>query len=306
MNSSVLRIYVVILFVLFSTQLALSAEDESPPSNFITWEDLRVNFTNLSNGEKHNTVIVVAKDGTGDSRTIQGAVNMVPDHNTKRVKIVILPGIYRERVHIPSHKPYVSFIGIQPSQTVITFNAKASDKDANGNQLNTGRTATVEVESDYFCATGITFQNTVVAESKGKGMQAVALKITGDKAVFFNANFLGGQDTLYDSEGSHYFYRCFIEGRVDFIFGKARSLYEGKYIWEELGVHIQEQSTFTVVWTISSNQKDGMTLDTQKEERRFGSGNTAVEVEDPIHQDGYRGQSYSPMRKQGLFWIKII
>lgn len=57
-------------------------------------------------------------------------------------------------------------------------------------------------------------------------MQAVALRIGGDKAMFFKVRILGTQDTLLDDIGSHYFYQCYIQGTVDFIFGRARSLYQ--------------------------------------------------------------------------------
>lgn len=35
---------------------------------------------------------------------------------------------------------------------MITWNAKASDKDGHGKEIGTFKTATVNVESDYFCA----------------------------------------------------------------------------------------------------------------------------------------------------------
>ncbi|KAI3965170.1 hypothetical protein MKX01_027661 [Papaver californicum] len=229
-----LSIFGAIFFVVFITCQLSSVSGVYDHKNFITWNDCTLNLIESgsylnNNGGKNNTetaVIIVAKDGTGDSVTLQGAIDIVPASNTHRVKIFILPGIYREKVLIPENKPYISLIGIEPNQTVITWNAKASDKDDHGQELGTFKTATVDVESDYFCANGVTFQNTVIAKPKVKGMQGVALKITGDKAVFYNVRFLGYQDTLYDHRGTHYFYKCFIEGAIDFIFGNARSLYE--------------------------------------------------------------------------------
>lgn len=63
---------------------------------------------------------------------------------------------------VPITKPFISFIGNQnrTSETVITWNNKASDKDSDGFELGTYRTATVAIEADYFCATGITFEVT--------------------------------------------------------------------------------------------------------------------------------------------------
>lgn len=60
-------------------------------------------------------------------------------------------------------------------------------------------------------------------------MQAVAMNINGDRAVFYKCRFLGSQDTLLDDIGLHYFYQCYIEGMIDFICGNARSLYQVHY-----------------------------------------------------------------------------
>ena len=57
-------------------------------------------------------------------------------------------------------------------------------------------------------------------------MQAVALRIAGDKVVLYRVRILGTQDTLLDESGSHYLYQCYIQGSVDFIFGNSRSLYK--------------------------------------------------------------------------------
>lgn len=66
----------------------------------------------------------------------------------------------RERVTVPSSKPYISFIGTenQASNTVITWNNKASDKNSNGVELGTFGSATITIYSDYFCASQITFE----------------------------------------------------------------------------------------------------------------------------------------------------
>lgn len=69
-------------------------------------------------------------------------------------------------------------------------------------------------------------QNTVVAKPGEYGMQGVALRIAGHKAMFYKVRFVGAQDTLLDDTGTHYFYQCHIQGTVDFIFGHATSLYQ--------------------------------------------------------------------------------
>ncbi|KAL0646567.1 hypothetical protein Bca4012_044858 [Brassica carinata] len=232
-----------------SSRLLQSDDKGNELKNYISWEDLRVveevgrerrsssvkvKDNNLVNQESNmatvnaSRVIVVDKRGRGDSVTVQGAVDMVPNSNSQRVKILILPGVYREKVIVPRTKPYISFIGNESyaEYTVITWSDKSSDPYSNGTELGTYRTATVAIDSDFFCATAITFENTVVAEAGEEGKQAAALRVTGDKAMFYKVRVLGSQDTLNDATGSHYFFQCHIQGSVDFIFGNAKSLYQ--------------------------------------------------------------------------------
>ncbi|CAA6657305.1 unnamed protein product [Spirodela intermedia] len=181
-------------------------------------------FSGSSEGDKGLRVIVVSGEGGGDSRTVQGAVDLVSPGNQERVKIVILPA---EKVVVPITKPYISFIGNESSETVISWHTRASDRDTGGQVIGTLGSATVAVESDYFCARGITFENTAPGAYPGaEGMQAVALRVSGDKAMFFRCRVLGSQDTLFDQWGRHYFFDTYIQGSIDFIFGSAKSLYQ--------------------------------------------------------------------------------
>ncbi|KAH7428013.1 hypothetical protein KP509_10G071400 [Ceratopteris richardii] len=102
----------------------------------------------------------------------------------------------------------------------------ASTKGPDGKELGTFNSASVAINGDHFTARDITFRNTAPPPPGGAvGRQAVALRISGDMAAFFNVNFYGAQDTLYDHKGRHYFYKCYIEGSIDFIFGNGRSFY---------------------------------------------------------------------------------
>lgn len=67
------------------------------------------------------------------------------------------------------------------------------------------------------------FQNLVDKDADKR--QAVALRVDGDKAVFYRVKLVGEQDTLLDSTGIHYFYRSYIQGSVDFICSNAKSLF---------------------------------------------------------------------------------
>ena len=78
----------VVTTFLCGFQVGLSEIDEVYGKNFISWNDMKVD-------EHESGVIVVDKNGGGDSVTVQGAIDMVPENNKQRVKIYILPGIYR-------------------------------------------------------------------------------------------------------------------------------------------------------------------------------------------------------------------
>ena len=55
--------------------------------------------------------------------------------------------------------------------------------------------------------------------------QAITLRVDGDKVVFYGVRLVGEQDTLIDNTRINYFYRSYIQGSVDFIFGNAKSLF---------------------------------------------------------------------------------
>ncbi|KQK15306.1 pectinesterase QRT1 [Brachypodium distachyon] len=231
-----------LMITLLFAPVAVSGE------GFITWEDLAIPAMSAAGGARRGlpagahwpgstaaaagpeteTTIVVSQDGTGHSRTVQGAVDMVPAGNARRVKILIRPGVYREKVTVPITKPFVSLIGMGTGRTVITWNSRASDMDTTGHQVGTFYSASVAVEADYFCASHLTFENSAPAAPPGAvGQQAVALRLSGDKTMLYRCRILGAQDTLFDNIGRHYLYDCDIQGSIDFIFGNARSLYQG-------------------------------------------------------------------------------
>jgi len=186
--------------------------------------------------------LYVAADGTGDYYSIQRAIDVAPE---KGAVISIAPGTYHESLTI--NKPNLTLRSAYPdaARTVIVF-----DKSA-GTAGGTFNSATVNVLSDDFLAENLTFQNNFNATHPQlpKGAQALALLVTGDRAVFRNDRFLGNQDTLYagskncnPSGGSacnparQYFSNCYIEGSVDFIFGN------GKAFFDHCEIHSNRQS----------------------------------------------------------------
>ncbi|BBN07119.1 pectinesterase [Marchantia polymorpha subsp. ruderalis] len=171
------------------------------------------------------TVINVRLDGSGDYTTVQEAVDAVPTSNKERVTIRIFSGIYLEKVYIPSNKPYITFKGYGLTTPVISWNDNATTAGS------TWATSTVAIDAKNFIARRISFKNTAPPPAAGaSGGQAIALRISGDKAAFYNCEFWGAQDTLCDMQGRHYFKSCFIQGSIDFIFGNGQSIYTGCHI----------------------------------------------------------------------------
>lgn len=168
--------------------------------------------------------IVVAKDGSGDYKTIQGAVNSTRDLGPAEVVIHIKNGVYHEKLEIPSWKHKLKLVGEDRKKTVITNNDYSGKIDSlTGKKLSTFTSGTLTVEGDDITLKNLTVKN----ESCGEG-QAVALHVEGDRFVAEDCDILGCQDTLYtDSEGSRQFYKnCYIEGTTDFIFGEATAVFK--------------------------------------------------------------------------------
>ncbi|CAK9876876.1 unnamed protein product [Sphagnum jensenii] len=201
-------------------------------------------------------IIVVSTDGSGNFTTIQAAIDSIPFRNKQPVEINIKEGFYREKILIPKTKNHITMIGITDNdETVIAWNSTASDVIYGGQKLQTINSATVAVEADYFIARNITFMNTAQAPRPGAvGGQAVALRISGDKAAFYGCRFLGHQDTLYDHKGRHFFKNCYIEGTVDFVFGNGRSFYED--------VELHSDPNYGIPGSITAQKRDEMTIET--------------------------------------------
>lgn len=166
--------------------------------------------------------VVVAQDGSGAYRTVQAAINAAPTGRTAVFTIFIKNGKYREKVTIPSNKPFLQFIGESVANTVLTWN------DANTPSF-PGNSSSFIINASDISALNITFEN-----SYGDAPQALAMYITGDRVAFKNCRFLGGQDTMQlNSQAGNrsYFKECYIDGVVDFIFGAGRGVFENCIIY---------------------------------------------------------------------------
>jgi pectin methylesterase-like acyl-CoA thioesterase len=173
----------------------------------------------------------VAADGTGDYSTIERALDVAPADGAV---ILVSPGNYREVLTVDKPNIRMRGAGADASQTIVVNNRNAGE---NGGTLHS---ATVNVAADNFVAENITFENDFnrTHPQLSQGSQALALMVTGDRAVFRNVRLLGNQDTVYAgnrgcAQGSlpcassrQYFADCYIAGNVDFIFGDSKAVFD--------------------------------------------------------------------------------
>jgi len=171
--------------------------------------------------------LVVAQDGTGDTASVQAAVDAVPANNAEPVEIFIRNGVYKEVVTIPANKPFITMIGESAEGTVLTYDNYSGKERPTGGTYGTSGSASMFVNGTDFTAKHLTIENSFDESSVTvSNKQAVALNVRGERHKFIGVRFIGNQDTLLTNGGTQYFYQCYIEGDVDFIFGGSRAVFE--------------------------------------------------------------------------------
>ena len=189
--------------------------------------------------------ITVAQDGSGDYKTVQAALNAVPEGNDKRVTIYIKRGTYKEVIIVDATKNFIQLSGEDKMTTILTYNNHAGTVMPNGDTLNTWTCASFFVYGNDFSATNVTFENNAGFTAG----QAVALRVEGNRASFINCRMIGNQDVLFLSGSGvkHYFRDCYIEGTTDFIFGAATAVFENCHIHSRKNSHVTAASTNSII-----------------------------------------------------------
>jgi pectinesterase len=179
--------------------------------------------------------VVVSKDGTGDFRTIQGAINSLADSSSQMRMIFIKNGVYAEKIYIEKHNIILqgeSREGVIITQAIARDEWRCSHNDDWG-------VATINVDAD-----DITFKNLTVKNSFGfdwkvettincpqdtvtkqkkltKSSHQMALRtMNATRLKAINCHFIAfGGDTVSPwnvENGMFYFRDCVMEGGVDF------------------------------------------------------------------------------------------
>ena len=185
--------------------------------------------------QERQDTIVVSRDGTGNFRTLQEAIESARAFMDYTVTIYVRNGVYKEKVIVPSWVENIDIIGEDRDKTIITY-----DDHANINKMGTFRTYTVKVEGS-----DITFKNLTIENNAAQLGQAVALHTEGDRLKFINCRILGNQDTIYTGAKFTrlYFKDCYIDGTTDFIFGPSTALFENCIIHSKRNSYVTAAST---------------------------------------------------------------
>ena len=192
--------------------------------------------------------IVVARDGTGQFRTITDAIEVCRAFMDYHKVIYIKKGTYKEKLTIPQWVQNIELCGESRDETIITYDDHANiledisplTSHLSPRKIGTFRTFTVRVDANH-----ITFKNLTIENNAAKLGQAVALHTQGDCLTFTNCRFLGNQDTVYTGmEGTRLFFdHCYIEGTTDFIFGPSTAWFE------QCTIHCKANSYITAAST---------------------------------------------------------
>ncbi len=185
--------------------------------------------------------IVVARDGTGQFRNIDEAIEVCRAFMDYHKVIYVKKGHYKEKLIIPSWLDHIEIVGEDVNSTVITFDDHANiRREGTEKGMGTFRTYTVKIEGN-----DITLKNITVENNSARLGQAVALHTEGDRLRFIGCRFLGHQDTIYTGKANTrlYFQDCYIEGTTDFIFGPSTAWFERCEIHSKANSYVTAAST---------------------------------------------------------------
>jgi pectinesterase inhibitor-like protein len=184
--------------------------------------------------------VTVAKDGTGDFKNISAALDAMPRNYSGRYVIYIKEGVYDETVNVTNGMSNITMYGDGAKKSIITGSKNVADGVRMWRTASLGehtsfltahrcnkflakhRSMLAAVDGDRFMAVKLGIQNTAGDEKQ----QALALRVKGDRAIFFNCRVDGHQDTLFAQAYRQYYRSCIISGTVDFVFGDAAAVFQ--------------------------------------------------------------------------------
>ena len=215
--------------------------------------------------------IIVSADGSGDYRSIQGAINSLPDSSASARTIFIRNGTYNEKLYI--EKANIIFEGEDQNKTIIT--ASISRDEWRCEHADDWGVATMNVR-----ANDITLKNLTITNSFGRdftertvtcpldtsakkekklrrdGHQMALRVMFATRLKALSCHFIAyGGDTVSPWEvdnGLWYFKDCIMEGGVDFYCPRG-------WAWAENCTFIARSGT-AAIWHDGSMHEDSKTV----------------------------------------------
>lgn len=186
-------------------------------------------------------VMTVAADGSGDYLTVQAALDAIPVNNREPVTVFVRRGLYREKLHLDSTKNFVTLLGEDEWNTILTYDDHPGMRSPGGDSINTRNSHSFLVKADDFTARRLTIRN----DAGFSAGQAVALEVQGDRSCVEECRIVGNQDVLFlNSVRSRVLFRyCDIEGTTDFIFGNATAWFDHCHIHSKKDSYVTAAST---------------------------------------------------------------
>lgn len=175
----------------------------------------------------------VALDGTGDFASIGAAVGAAW-RSSHPVEITVAPGTYREIVRVlPGTAAGLVIRGESGDATdvLLTYDIAARAEKFYGGTYGSTGSATLGILADDVTIRDITIENGYDEQALGES-QALALRTTGDRIVLKGVRLLGNQDTFLADTAAKgevarvYLCDSFVEGDVDFVYGRATAVLE--------------------------------------------------------------------------------
>lgn len=224
---------------------------------------------------------VVAADGSGTHRTLQAAIDALPDEGRRRY-IQLRPGTYREQACARGKAPFTLYGSAADAAAVVIveghYNAepKSAGRPVNAcvgtpdsTSYGTAGSSTLALIGDDIQLAHLTVANDALERvlagqgypagaGESGGAQAVALMAQGERLQLQDVRLLAHQDTFYAGRGSVHVSASLIAGDVDFIFGAARLVIERSTLLSRAGRRaLGESAGYVLAPSTEANQPLG-------------------------------------------------
>ncbi|MGV7208574.1 pectinesterase family protein [Oxalobacteraceae bacterium A2-2] len=181
--------------------------------------------------------VTVSADGKGDFSTVQGALDFVPDHPSRRTTIYVRNGDYEEIVYFRA-KHNLTILGESRDQVRIHYANNEVFNPHPSNISTNERPGTFPSRRAAFAADNVSGLHLVnlTLETTLTG-QAEGLLLTGSENIVSHVTIIGSGDALQVS-GPTYLDRVKIIGHTDTILGRGPAYFnrcelesEGAFMW---------------------------------------------------------------------------